>query len=350
MNAPDIGKYDVVLQGKCFLRELIERLTLEERLDEISCRTMMDLAAPNVNGTGMPTIAPGHTMEIIGAAFGETSISHVFNAGPVWDVNKDDQRRQRYSVTVYDKTIYLAKSEDEYLFAEGTTATQRIKQIAGDWNIPVYQLAETGQPLAKALYRSKNMWSIIQEALRETAEKSGKMYRLRMMPGKISSLSNYQFAAGGLELVEIGSNSTVWMLESQVNMEKLSHHQTLDGAVTKVKILGNASKESRSPVLGVVTGETQYGTLQKVHTEHKATNVAAAMKIANNLLTGVQETINATGIDINTIRAGDRVAVEGYPDLLAVSVKHECGSPGSMMLQLAPQKYVRSKYYARRSA
>ena len=44
MNAPDIGKYDVVLQGKYFLRELIERLSIEERLDEISCRTMMDLA------------------------------------------------------------------------------------------------------------------------------------------------------------------------------------------------------------------------------------------------------------------------------------------------------------------
>jgi len=176
MNAPDIGKYDVVLQGKYFLRELIERLTFEERLDEISCRTMMDLAAPNANGTGMPTMAPGHTMEIIGAAFGETSIAHVFNAGPVWDVNKDDQRRHRYSVTVYDKTICLAKSEDEYLFAEGTTATQRIKQIAGDWNIPVYQLAETGQPLAKALYRSKNLWSIIQEALREEMQRDESVF------------------------------------------------------------------------------------------------------------------------------------------------------------------------------
>ena len=118
--------------------------------------------------------------------------------------------------------------------------------------------------------------------------------------------------------------------------------------MTKVKVLGNASKDARSPVLGVVTGETDLGTLQKVHTEHKATDAAAAMKVANNMLAGVQETVNVTAIDINTIRAGDHVHVEGWPELLAISVKHDCGSPGHMSLQLADVKYIRRRYYARR--
>lgn len=348
MITPGMLSYDVVLQGKHFLRETIEKLTLEERLDEIAVRATIDMAVPGDQFTGMPIILPGHTMEVIGVPFGGTSVSKVFNAGPVWDVQIPNSQRRHWNVMVYDQTIYLAKSEDEYLFSEGTTATQRIKQIASDWNIPVYNLVETGQPLAKAAHRAKNLWSIIQEALQETAEKSGKLYRLRMMPGTITT-KPYKFTAGGLELVEIGSNTPVWVMEFQSNLEQVSQHQTLDGAVTKVKILGNASKGERNPVIGVVTGKTELGTLQKVHVEHKATDTAAALKVANNMLAGIQETVSATGIDINTIRAGDHVHVEGWPELLAISVKHEFGSPGRMSLQLATREYIRRRFYARRS-
>ncbi len=349
MIAPGMLSYDVVLQGKYFLRETIERLTLEERLDEVSCRATVDLVVPGEEKSGMPTITPGHSMEVIGVPFGETSISKVFNSGPAWDVQTSDKQRRRVSVTILDKTIYLARSEDEYLFAEGTTATQRIQQIAADWNIPIYKLADTGQPLAKAMHRSKCLWTIIQQALSETAEKSGKLYRLRFMPGTIATNPKYQFTPGGLELIEVGTNSPVWVFEYQVNLEQVTHRQTLDGAVTKVKVLGSTSKNSRSPVLGVVTGKTELGTLQRVYKEHKATNAAAAMKVAENMLAGIQETIHVTGIDINTIRAGDRVQVEGFPELFAVGVNHELGSPGRMVMQLAPKEYIRRRYYARRS-
>ena len=46
MIAPGMLSYDVVLQGKYFLRETIERLTLEERLDEVSCRASVYLVVP----------------------------------------------------------------------------------------------------------------------------------------------------------------------------------------------------------------------------------------------------------------------------------------------------------------
>ncbi|WP_143050591.1 XkdQ/YqbQ family protein [Propionispora vibrioides] len=341
--------YDVVLQGKHFLRETIEKLTLEDRLDEIACRATMDLAVPGDQFTGLPVIQPGHTMEIIGVPFGDTQIKQVFNAGPVWDVEIDNQRRRRWNITMYDNSIYMANSEDEYYFAEGTTATHRIKQIAAEWNIPIYNLPETGQPLAKAMHRPKNLWSIIWEALQETAEKSGKLYRLRMMPGTITTTPTYKFKPGGLELVELGSNDPVWVFELQSNLKHVTQRQTLDGAVTKVKIMGNASKGKRSPVVGTVTGQTELGTLQQVLSEHKTTDTATALKVANNMLAGVQETVSVTGIDINTIRAGDRVHLEGWPELLAISVKHDLGTPGSMSMRLATREHIRRRYYARRS-
>lgn len=349
MITPGILSYDVVLQGNYFLRETIEKLTLEERLDEIACRATIDMAVPGDQFTGMPVILPGHAIEVIGVPFGGTAISQVFTAGPVWDVQIPNRERRHWNVIVYDRTIYLAKSEDEYYFAEGTTATQRIKQIAADWNIPIYNLAETGQPLAKAMHRSKNLWSIIQDALKETAEKSGKMYRLRMMPGTMLTNPKYKFEPGGLELVELGTNQPVWVLEFESNLEQITQRQTLDGAVTRVKILGNASRGKRNPVVGTVTGKTELGTLQKVLIEHKATDTAAALRVANNMLAGIQETVNVTAVDINTIRAGDHVYVEGWPELLAISVKHECGSPGRMSLQLATPEHIRRRYYARQS-
>lgn len=348
MITPGIVSYDVVLQGGHFLREAVEKITLEERLDEIAYRATIDMTVPGDQYTGMPIIKPGHEMQVIGVPFGSSTISHVFNAGIAWDVQIVNQQRRHWNVIMYDKTIYMAKSEDEYFFEEGTTASQRIRQIAGDWGLPIHSIPDTGQPLAKALHRAKNLWSIIQEALQETAEKSGRMWRLRMMPGTITTTPKYKFTPGGLELVELGKNDPVWVLEFESNLEQVTQRQSLDGAVTKVKVLGNASKDARSPVLGVVTGETNLGTLQKVHTEHKATDAAAAMKVANNMLAGVQETVNVTAIDINTIRAGDHVHVEGWPELLAISVKHDCGSPGHMSLQLADVKYIRRRYYARR--
>ena len=348
MIAPGIVGYDVVLQGGNFLRETVEKITLEDRLDEIAYRSVIGMTVPGEQFSGMPIIKPGHEIQVVGVPFGSDSISLVFNSGVVWDVQITNQQRRHWNVTVYDKTIYLAKSEDEYYFAEGTTATGIIKQIASDWNIPIFSLPDTGQPLAKALHRSKCLWSIIQDALRETAEKSGRLWRLRMMPGTITTVPRYEFKPGGLELVELGTNSPIWAIEFAANMEQLSQRQTLDGAVTKVKILGNASKDKRSPVLGVVTGKTELGTLQKVHTEHKATNLSAALKVANNMLAGIQETIDVTAIDINTIRAGDRVYVEGLPELIATSVKHDCGSPGRMSLQLAERECIRGRYYARR--
>ena len=53
MIAPGMLSYDVVLQGKYFLRETIERLTLEERLDEVSCRATVDLVVPGEEKSGI---------------------------------------------------------------------------------------------------------------------------------------------------------------------------------------------------------------------------------------------------------------------------------------------------------
>ena len=337
MVNPGLTKYEVVLQNKYFLRELIESLMLEDRLDEIAYTGTVRLAVPGDQFTGLPVIQPGMEMRISGVPFGQKDMVYLLNPGVAWDVTIENRARRHWEVKIYDKTIYLAKSDDEYIFTEGTTATQRIKQIASDWGIAVDSIADTGQPLAKGVHRAKSIWSIMQSCLAETAQKSGRLFRLRMTPN-------------GLSLFELGTNDPVWVIEFGVNFIDVTQKQTLEGTITQVKVLGNASGDERSPIVANVKGEVdKLGTLQKIFDDKKAIDSGTAQKKAENMLSGIQETVNVTAIDINTIRAGDKVHVEGWPELIAISVQHTCGSPGRMALELATKEYIRRKYYDKES-
>ena len=328
MINPGLSKYEFVLANKYFLRELLESVTLEDSLDEISYRAAVKLAIT----PDFPGIAPGQEARVSGIPFGGNSMVYLLHPGVVWDCDSVTRGQKHLTTIVYDKTIYIAKSEDEYLFPAGQTANQRLQQYASDWGIPLAQVPDTGVPLAKAVYRAQPIWSMIMADLRETVAKGGEMYRPRMTPD-------------GLELFKIGSNKTIWVLEANQNAEEIQQRRTLEGTVTQVKVLGAAPEDQRSPVLITVTGETaKYGTLQKVLTDSKLTDAGAAKLAGENLLAGLQETVMVTGIDINTIRAGDKVNLGDW-ELLVTSVRHELGSPGHMTLELAEGDYIRRWYY-----
>ena len=329
MINPGLSKYEVVLANQYFLREIIENITLDESLDEIAYRA----TAKMVVTTDFPGIAPGQEIRVSGIPFGGSSMVYLLHPGVVWEGDSSNRGQKHIQVTIYDKTIYIAKSEDEYLFPAGQTATQRLKQYAKDWGMPLGKIEDTKISLAKAVYRSQSIYSIIQADLKETVKKGGDMFRPRMTPD-------------GLELVKLGSNQTVWVLEVGQNIEEINQRRTLEGAVTQVKVLGNASEEKRSPVLVLVKGETdKYGTLQKVLSDSKIKNAGEAKTAGERMLASLQETITVTGIDINTIRAGDKVMLNGWWELLVASAKHELGSPGHMTLELASEAYIRRRYY-----
>jgi hypothetical protein len=329
MINPDLSKYDLIF-GKYHLEELIESITLEDSLDEMAYRANIRLRKiPE-----LPTIEAGQKMDITGIPFGATSTAKILSPGVIWDIDEEEENTEVIPITIYDLSIYLVKSEDEYLFPAGQTATKRIQQYAADWKIPLGSLANTSIPLAKAVYRAQSIYSHIQTDLSETAIKGGDMFRLRMAPS-------------GLELVKIGSNSTVWRLESGSNIERKAKHSTLEGTITRVKVLGNAEEELRSPVLAVVDGEIgKYGTIQKVLSDNKITDSKAAKTSGQKLLSGVQDTISVTGIDINTLRAGDKVKLNGT-DIYITMVRHELGNPGRMVLELADIDHIRRRYFER---
>ncbi|WP_217266698.1 XkdQ/YqbQ family protein [Paenibacillus tianmuensis] len=323
------NQYEVILANQYIITDMVEKITLEESLDEIAYRATIDLVITD----NFPAIGPGQEIRVSGIAPQGTSLVYLFHPGVIWECNSRNSGQKHLTVTAYDKTIYLNKCEDEYLLPAGQTATQRLKRYAADWGIPIGHIAETGKSLAKGVYRSQTIFSMILNDLKDTVSRDGLMYRARMTPN-------------GLELFEIGSNSPVWMLDMDQNVEEITQKRTLEGAVTQVKVLGKAKEENKPvPVLAVEKGETdKYGTLQRIIQNSSIETASQAKKAAKRLLSGMQETVTVTAIDINTIRAGDKVQMKDLA-FIVTSVRHELGMPGNMTLELMHIDAVRRKYF-----
>mgnify|MGYP000277144794 CR=1 FL=1 len=314
---------EVVLSNRYYLGELVEEAILTDSLAEIAYRGEVTLVVT----PDFPSIAPGQEITISGSHPVSGNMVVLLD-GVVWTVESRTRGQKHVTVTIYDRTIYLDRSEDEYLFPDGQTATTRLKRYAADWGIPLGQVADTGVALGKAVYRAQTIFNMLWTDLKETARQGG-LYRARM-------------AGKQLELVKLGSNSTVWQLEA---LEEVAQSRTLEGAVTKVKVLGVEVEGIKSSVLAIETGDTKLGTLQRVIQDEQITAPGAAKAAARALLTGIQETVTVTGPDIPTIRAGDKVTLNGV-SWLVTTVQHSLGEPGHMTLDLASEQYIRRRYYA----
>jgi hypothetical protein len=329
MSYQDANRYEVILAGKYCLGDLIESISLDDSLSEIAYRANIRL----VNTPDLPELLPGQAVEINGTPFGGTRLQPLLSNGVIWEVEAEKKGQPHITLTIYDKMVYLAKSEDEYLFPDGQTATQRLKKYTADWQIPAGELAETGVPLARAVFRAQPIYAMLKADLNETVSKGGDMFRPRM-------------GAGGLDLIKLGGNQTVWVLEADQNLESTVENSTLEGAVTQVKVLGpDSNGGSLAPVLGIVKGETdKYGTIQKILSDSKVRTGNQAESAGKKLLSGARKSITVNCLDINTIRAGDKVKLNSAGFLVA-SVRHELGNPGHMTLTLAAEEQVRREYY-----
>lgn len=367
--------YEVVLQDKYYLRELIESITLKDSLDQISYQAEVKLKIP---ATGL-NIEPGQEIRVSGVPYGSSKMVYLLNPGVVWECTSKSKESKHMDVLVYDRTIYLARSEDEYLFPAGQTASQRLRKYASDWGIKLAAVPDTKTKLKKAVYRPRPIFKMITADLQETVKSGGDMYIPRMSPS-------------GLQLFKVGSNKTVWELQS---IEELTQTRTLEGAITKVKVIGTEDRKEKkktkssektatpeipegmtleeygriygakvqkggkgkkpkvkaskvelpSKILAIATGQTaKLGTLQRMVQDEDVKTPAAAKKLAESMLTGIQQTFSVTTLDLNTIRAGDAVKLNGM-NLIVMSAIHELGEPGHMTLELGYADYVKRRYF-----
>ncbi|WP_339259375.1 phage portal protein [Paenibacillus sp. FSL R5-0749] len=324
--------YKVIVDDKYDITKLVETITLKDSLDQIAYQANIRLAVSA--SSGLPSISPGMAVRISGVPFGEKSMVHLLHPAVIWEVESSNSGTKRLSLTVYDRMIYLEKSEDEFLLPKDQTATQRLKTYAKEWKIPYGTLPDTKTKLGKAVYRSQTIFSMMFADLKETAKSGGEMYHPRMTPG-------------GLQLFQVGSNAKVYELDRLIDLTQM---RTLEGAVTKVKVMAasesGSGKEVPSKVLAIEqNGVEELGTLQKLVEDDQVKSTNAAKKLAKSHLTGIQETFTISAPDVNTIRAGDAVLLKGLK-LIVMSVSRDLSAgPGTMTLELGTAELVKRRVY-----
>ncbi|MFS1513043.1 phage portal protein [Chengkuizengella sp. SCS-71B] len=320
--------FQVVLNQDRDITDLIEKLSLTDSMDQVAYSAELTLiVTEDLQKTG---IHNGQTIQVFVQESDSTTQTEVIH-GVIWHIESTKRATKRLEITVYDLSKYLTESEEEYLFTSGQTANQRLKEYANDWNIPLWKVPDTQISLAKSNIAVKKLSSWIQSDLHETANKGGKLYRVRMWPK-------------GLELFELGSNEVVWEINEDI-FEEIKQTRTLNNIATKVKVLGKSQDKQSSPVLAVEEGETnKYGTLQKIIQDSNMTTATEAKKAAQAKLSGYQENFSAVTVDIHSIRAGDLVHINNL-DLIVTFVRHELGNPGRMEIKMGSNEYVKRRYF-----
>lgn len=364
-----MNKYEVVYANKYYLSNFIKNITLNDSLDEISFNAVIHLAYSDT----LPAIKPGERIRISGTPYRTDVMKSFLYYGIVWTIDSDWIRNKELVLTVYDMSIFL-KSEEEFIFQSGTSASTRFKKYIESCKLPVGTIENTQVLLSKKIYRAQPIMEMISEDLKETVDKGGKLYRAYMSPV-------------GIELRRIGQNKDVWVFKTdEYTISELSQTRTLENMVNKVKVVGTAEDDKRSPVIKEEVGDTGIGIMQKMVIEEtkkqgtkdeltgwqdtlakldeagrydeeigllkkiiqggtEINNTVVASTITKNILRGVTETFTFSTIDVNTIRAGDKIRLNDM-DLYVCAVKHEFGDTGRMTITAGSEDYIRRTYYA----
>jgi len=330
---------DLVLKNKYKLQIVSESVTLKEAIDGIAYTLSISLIeTEELANIG---ISKGDSIELYDYAYQDKNYTKIF-CGVIWDIDKD-KKNKKISLTGKERTRVIEESEDEYLWSEGQTASQRGTIICNDWGIPIGNFLDTGIGLSKDK-RKESLYGMMKKDLKETAQKGGGLYKFRMDTS--------------LNLVELGSNYIIYKLDNII--DDLKEKDSLEGAITQIKVLGKEDTKSSnssssgsekelvlSPVIGLFKRNTEsYGTLQKIIDDDKVDDYAKAQSKADCLFSSGEssKSLNCCE-DINTLRAGDFVSV--YDENICVTeITHTLGSGGKMSLTVMKMEDVRRKFYS----
>lgn len=142
---------------------------------------------------------------------------------------------------VYDGLIYLTKSTGTYNFKSATPAAIT-KRIANDFNIKLGTMP-TGSPI-KRIFSGENLYDIIMTAYTFESNKTGKKYMPNMRRGK-------------LNIIEKGSYTTTFLLDSKVNITDASFTEDLENSINVVKVYDDNDNYKGEVKLDGVPGRLQ---------------------------------------------------------------------------------------------
>lgn len=211
------------------------------------------------------------------------------------------------SLVCYDRLIYLQNSKDNFYRKKGAKTKDVITSIAKKWGVKIkYNYVSIIH--GKLVYRSEYISDIIVSILNKAKKKTGIGYVIRCEKGV-------------MVIEKEGSNSTVYKVESGDNSISQSYTESMDGMITKVKIVKaetvkkkDSEKETgRYVTVANVKGNVkEYGTLQDIIEKGSDEKLSEAKKEANNIIKKdghTKKDITVTAVDNPWIKKGHKVYI-----------------------------------------
>lgn len=225
--------------------------------------------------------------------------------GYVWErrfITTANQRELR--LTCYDRLIYLQNSHDNFLLKKGERTQDAINRLCKAWGVKVnYSYASIQNK--KTPYRNQALSDIIISIVKKAKKQAG--------TNPVISCSQ-----GTMQISKEGSNTTIYKIDKNENAIGTEDIQTMDGMVTKVKIVKAQTKKNKDTgqytTVANVKGDTsKYGTLQEVlekGSDEKMTDVKKEAKNIINKKGKPQHQIYVTAVDNPWVNKGDKVQID----------------------------------------
>ena len=198
-------------------------------------------------------------------------------------------------VTCYDRIRYL-KTNASYRFY-GQTATQILKQIAEDFQLPLADVEDTGYKIPSLLEDDKGCIDILQDAIHQTLLNTGKLFVL-FDNGK------------GLSLKEAGEMRAKIILGDKSLVTDYTYKTDIDqNTYNSIKLVRPNEKTGKADVVEVFDSDTEknWGTLRLYKTVDGDMNTAQMETQAKQMLSFYNrrlKTFRVESLGVQGIRAG----------------------------------------------
>lgn len=247
-------------------------------------------------------------------------------SGFVWERQFDTTSDVReIKLVCYDKLIYLQNSKDNLFVSKGSRTKDVVTQLAKKWGIKI-KYSYDSISNKKIVYRSEYISDILISLLNRVKKQTGNDYVVR-------------FEKNVMVIEPVGSNKTVYKVESRDNAISASYNETMEGMITKVKIIKAETTKTKKDgeketgkytTVSNVKGDTKtYGTLQDIIEKGSDDKMADVKKEANQILKkdgSPKREVTVEAVDNPWIKKGHKVFIKAGAlnnNYIVKSIEHD---------------------------
>lgn len=218
--------------------------------------------------------------------------------GQIWEHDYTSELQKSIDLVCYDGFRDTLESKDHLFYAAGKSTQSILEDVCKKWGIKLkYEYSSWTHP--KCVFKGDKIGEIILKTLKEADR-------------HLNKRSVAIFVGETLVIREKGKNEDVYVFDAKLNTMRTNYRISKDNLVTRVKVLGKMNKVGQAKVEATVNGRTEFGILQEVVYRDGNTSLAEAKKEAQDILYErgkPKENITTEGLDVPSIRKGDKVKI-----------------------------------------